>query len=647
MKIGDLDISQFMVGDSECVIYLGDVKLYPSDTPPPTPTFDGKFLLRYNDGTSYTAECDSSSAVTSAQTSGGTSLFSAVTEVVVGDCVTKIDSNAFSNFVDNILYDNSISAITIGNNVTRIEKFAFMGAGYNGTSQPFALNIPSSVTYIGQDAFNSSNVSSVTFNTTTMNGGIFRSAFMSCKNLKTVNNIPHGALKNSSCCQFASNTSLTDVTFNQTDAGDNDISLSKQAFNGCRALSSVTLPHTEGEHRSSIRDDAFQNCTSLKSIVIPHGYGTIGGSAFNGCTSLTSITIPSSVTRIENFAFYNCTSLSSITIPSSVTSIGGSAFEGCTALTSVTFENAAFEGGDATILTLGNKIYNNPNVPMPYTMALGVDSNGNVNINPRYDSFGTTPDLYSINVTNYDSLGVSDWASIYKYYGWRYIIDTLHYLSMPYQFTLEQSSTYTETLCKEGNLYGLYPTEIKYNGTSYGYLLDDYGELVFTEVLLEEGASECASSEKVFSAPDLWAEIGNAASDTFSNGGVTVMANSDWRLTGTTNVANCRISGTSDSSFTASTDDERTFENVTIVCHTSTARDDITDSTSYDIRDNYTMTRGNCSINGSTRYWIRYKLNEGSTAQTQFVCTDSYRPIIIYIAFNVDDNWTDVLPPES
>jgi len=323
------------------------------------------------------------------------------------------------------------------------------------------------------------------------------------------------------------------------------------------------------------------------------------------------------------------------------------AFYNCTALTSVTFENAAFEGGDATILKLGREIYNNPNVPMSYTMALGVDSNGNVNINPRYDSFGTTPDLYSINVTNYDSLGVSDWASIYKYYGWRYIIDTLHYLSMPYQFTLEQSSTYTETLCKGGNLYGLYPTEIKYNGTSYAYLLDDYGKLVFTEVLLEEGASECASSEKVFSAPDLWAEIGNATSNTFSNGGVTVTADRNWRLTGATNVANCRISGTSNSSFTASTDDGCTFENVTIVCHTSTARTAITDSTSYDIRENYTMTSGNCSINGSTRFWIRYKLNEGSTAQTQFVCTNSKKPIINYIAFNVDDNWTDVLPPES
>lgn len=32
MKIGNLDISAFKVGDSDCSIYLGDVKLYPSES---------------------------------------------------------------------------------------------------------------------------------------------------------------------------------------------------------------------------------------------------------------------------------------------------------------------------------------------------------------------------------------------------------------------------------------------------------------------------------------------------------------------------------------------------------------------------------------------------------------------------------------
>lgn len=37
MKIGNLDISSFKVGSSDCSIYLGNTKLYPSEEPP-TPT---------------------------------------------------------------------------------------------------------------------------------------------------------------------------------------------------------------------------------------------------------------------------------------------------------------------------------------------------------------------------------------------------------------------------------------------------------------------------------------------------------------------------------------------------------------------------------------------------------------------------------
>lgn len=37
MKIGNLDISSFKVGSSDCKIYLGNTKLYPSEEPP-TPT---------------------------------------------------------------------------------------------------------------------------------------------------------------------------------------------------------------------------------------------------------------------------------------------------------------------------------------------------------------------------------------------------------------------------------------------------------------------------------------------------------------------------------------------------------------------------------------------------------------------------------
>jgi hypothetical protein len=73
----------------------------------------------------------------------------------------------------------------------------------------------------------------------------------------------------------------------------------------------------------------------------------IGNNAFDGCKGLTSVTIPNSVMNIGNSAFDCCTSLTSVTIPDSVTSIGVSAFAKCTNLTSVTILNPECVIGDS------------------------------------------------------------------------------------------------------------------------------------------------------------------------------------------------------------------------------------------------------------------------------------------------------------
>ena len=114
-----------------------------------------------------------------------------------------------------------------------------------------------------------------------------------------------------------------------------DNSIGGHAFDGCRSLTSVTIPNSV----TSIGSYAFARCASLTSITIGNSLTSIGHVAFSDCTSLTSITIPNSVTSIGKHAFYNCTSLTSITIPNSVTSIESSAFGGCTGLTSITIPN--------------------------------------------------------------------------------------------------------------------------------------------------------------------------------------------------------------------------------------------------------------------------------------------------------------------
>ena len=107
--------------------------------------------------------------------------------------------------------------------------------------------------------------------------------------------------------------------------------LGDYAFEGCRGLTSLTLPSSI----TSIGKSAFEYCSGLTSLTIPSSVTSIGESAFYGCSGLTSFTIPSSVTSISASAFMFCSGLTSLTIPSGVTSIGESAFSGCSGLTSI------------------------------------------------------------------------------------------------------------------------------------------------------------------------------------------------------------------------------------------------------------------------------------------------------------------------
>ncbi|WP_455099082.1 leucine-rich repeat domain-containing protein [Prevotella histicola] len=69
--------------------------------------------------------------------------------------------------------------------------------------------------------------------------------------------------------------------------------------------------------------------SDIKRIIIGDGVTTIGENAFRGCSALTSVTIPNSVTTIGKSAFEGCRTLTSVTIPNSVTTIGEDAFTAC------------------------------------------------------------------------------------------------------------------------------------------------------------------------------------------------------------------------------------------------------------------------------------------------------------------------------
>jgi hypothetical protein len=83
----------------------------------------------------------------------------------------------------------------------------------------------------------------------------------------------------------------------------------------------------------------------------------IGDKAFNGCTALSEITLPEDLETIGTGAFAFCKSLPALTVPGSVVSVGEMAYTDCIGLATITFENEdteikahAFENADGTNL---------------------------------------------------------------------------------------------------------------------------------------------------------------------------------------------------------------------------------------------------------------------------------------------------------
>ena len=136
-------------------------------------------------------------------------------------------------------------------------------------------------------------------------------------------------------------TNIGDGAFNgcysltQINIPDSVTSIGSNAFNGCYSLTQINIPDSV----TSIGNYAFNNCRVLTQINIPDSVTSIGNYAFNNCSSLTQINIPDSVTSIESNAFNNCYSLTQINIPDSVTSIESNAFSYCRCLNDILLES--------------------------------------------------------------------------------------------------------------------------------------------------------------------------------------------------------------------------------------------------------------------------------------------------------------------
>ena len=235
---------------------------------------------------------------------------------------------------------------------------------YEAQTEIVHLVINSGVEYLDHSSFRDcSNLQDVTFAEGATLTEIDKEAFNGCTALKSIT-IP-ASVTTIGRYAFLNCTVLTPVTF---DPGSKLEVIGYGAFDYCKALTSITIPASV----TSIGEYAFYECSNLANVTFATGskLETIGEYAFSNCTALTSITIPDGVTTIGDGAFYECTTLTGITIPAGVTSING-AFRKCTALESVTFAD------DSKLEVIGNGAFYGCTVLTGITIPAGVTTIGN------------------------------------------------------------------------------------------------------------------------------------------------------------------------------------------------------------------------------------------------------------------------------
>lgn len=115
--------------------YNGSVVYQKLTDTPPTPT-DIKWFATYTGGTTSSADCDSSSAITLNEITK-----TGLVSVEIGDCVTTIGDYVFQNC-------SGLTSVELPSELTTINQFAFQGC-----SGLTSIELPSGLTTIGTSAF--------------------------------------------------------------------------------------------------------------------------------------------------------------------------------------------------------------------------------------------------------------------------------------------------------------------------------------------------------------------------------------------------------------------------------------------------------------------------------------------------------------
>ena len=198
-------------------------------------------------------------------------------------------------------------------NVTKIGKWAFAKTLLTG-----ALIIPNDVIEIGENAFYSTNITSLELPNHLENIG--SRAFNLCSSLSSMLSFPE-SLKE----------------------------LGEYTFAGCSSLTgSLSIPNNVKE----IPTGCFRNCAFTGDLIIPEGVVKIGESAFSYSNYNGKLTLPNSLKEIGEWAFSDCNFQGELFIPKQIQIIRNYCFQN-TRFASIVF------AGDSELLYIGNSAFRN------------------------------------------------------------------------------------------------------------------------------------------------------------------------------------------------------------------------------------------------------------------------------------------------
>ena len=209
-----------------------------------------------------------------------------------------------------------LESVELPSTLTEIAKFSFaFKSVVNDNTTNFRINIPSSVTTIGEKAFqNNTSLVEVNFATTKNLTKIDSPAFENCKRLPKVV-LPEG-LTTLGNCAFLNCASLTSVTFPSTLTtinGNNhfmgtaltevigleNTKLTKMTYQMFRGVKTwkpdvIKLPNTV----TVLETFSFAD-VGVKKVILGSSLVTINNEAFTGCKSMTEFVLPSTLTTIN------------------------------------------------------------------------------------------------------------------------------------------------------------------------------------------------------------------------------------------------------------------------------------------------------------------------------------------------------------